>query len=172
MREWTTLRDPARRGTSAPSRRWIVAVGVGMIALGIGQALTRSKHPSPAVRAAPTASALRRWEVSLVDAHLLAAGAPLRSHGSAVLALPMSLWVLRIDRVDVQVGAGSVIDARGTARAGASSTIKDLRITLTARGRALLLRRALAHRTTLQLRTSLSGSAGSAMHSLPVTIRS
>ena len=121
---------------------------------------------------APTSSAVGRWETGLLDAHLLAAGGPLRSRGAAVVELSMTLKGHAIHRAYLQVAAGSAVEARGVARTGASATVRAVRITLTAAGRTLLLGRALAHKTTLRLSASLSGSGGDATHSVTVTVPS
>jgi len=144
-------------------------VGAALVALGIVQGLTH--HSSPVVPSPPTSSAVGRWEVGLLHARLLVADGSLRSRGTAVVALSMTLKGHAIHRAHVQVAAGSVVEAQGTARTGASATIRAVRITLTAAGRALLLGRALAHTTALRLSASLSGSGGSATHSVTVTLQ-
>ena len=145
-------------------------VGAALVALGIGQALTH--HSSPVVPSAPTSSAVGRWEDALLHAHLLAADGALRSRGSAVIELSTTLKRHAIHSAHVQVAAGSVVEARGAAQAAASATIGAVRITLTAAGRALLFGRALAHATALRLGASVSGSGGSATHSVTVTLSS
>lgn len=170
MRALPALRGPSRGATPWNSPRKLLAVGVALVALGIGQGLLGSHHPSRVLPVAPTSAAVGRWEAGLRDANLLGAGQPLRSRGSAVVRLPASLSVLAIRRVEVQVDNGSVVEASGVAKAGASATIRTVTITLTRAGRALLLGRALAHATALRLSASLSGSGGSATHGLAVTI--
>jgi hypothetical protein len=172
MRALPALRDHSRGATPWNSPRKLLAVGVVLVALGIGQAIAGSHHPSRVLPAAPTSSAVGRWEAGLLDAHLLAAERPLRSRGSALVHLPPSLSALAIRRVELEVDEGSVVEARGVAKSGASATIRAVRITLTAAGRALLLGRARAHATALRLSGSLSGSGGSASHSVTVTIAS
>ena len=146
-------------------------VGAALVALGIGQAVTSSDHSSRAP-SAPTSSAVGRWEVGLLDAHLLAVGGPLRSRGTAVVELSTTLKAHAIHRVHLLLAAGSVVEARGSARTGTGATIGSVRIMLTKAGRALLLARALAHTMALRLSASLSGSGGSATHSVTATVRS
>jgi hypothetical protein len=170
MRSASALRGPSRQRNTWSSPRNILAVGAALVAIGIGQALTH--HSSPAAPSAPTSSAVGRWEVGLLHARLLAADGSLRSRGTAVVELTMTLKGHAIQRAHVQVAAGSVVEAQGTARAGASATVGAVRITLTAAGRALLLGRALDHTTALRLSASLSGSGGGATHSVTVTLHS
>jgi hypothetical protein len=170
MRALPALREHSRGATPWNSPRKLLAVGVVLVAIGIGQAIAGSHHASPVRPAAPTSSAVGHWEADLLDKHLLAAASPLRSRGVVLVALPASLSALAIRRVQLQVDDGSVVDARGVATRGASATVTAVRISLTPAGRALLLGRALAHATALRLSASVSGSGGGATHTLAVTI--
>lgn len=167
MRALPALRAPSRGATPWNSPRKLLAVGVVLVAIGIGQGIAGTHHSSPA---APSSSAVGRWEAGLLDAHLLAAGSPLRSHATVIVALPASLSALAIRRVEIQVSDGSAVEARALTTHAAGVMVTAVRITLTPAGRALLLARTLAHATALRLRASLSGSGGGATHTLAVTI--
>jgi hypothetical protein len=167
MRSGSALRGPSRQRSTWSSPRSILLVGAALVALGIGQALTH--HSKTVVPPAPTSAAVGRWELGLLHARLLAADGALRSRGTAVVELSTALKGHAIHRAQLQVAAGSVVEARGAARAPAGATIGAVRITLTGAGRALLLGRALARTTALRLSASVSGSGGSATHSVTVT---
>jgi hypothetical protein len=170
MKGLAALRNPSPGATPWNSPRKLLLVGVVLVAVGIGEGLAGSHHSSRVLPAAPTSSAVGRWESGLRSTHLLTAGGPLRSRGSALVRLPASLSILAIRRVELEVDEGSVVMATGIAKGGASAAIRAVRIALTPAGRALLLGRPLAHATAVRLRASLSGSGGSATHSLAVTI--
>ena len=156
------LRSPSWPGSVGRSRLAILAVGVAMIAIGVVQALSRSGGVS--------AAAVTSWEAGLLDSHLLAAGGTLRSHGATLVALPASLSAHSIHRLDAQVTDGPVVVARAAGRSAANATITSLTITLTPAGRALLLRRTLAHPTTFRLQAWLHGAAGTVTRGVIVTV--
>ena len=172
MKAFAALRNPSGGATPWNSPRKLLVVGFVLVAIGIGQGLAGSHHPGRVRPAAPTSSAVGHWQTGLLDAHLLSAGSPLRTHGSALVRLPASLSALEIRRVDLRIDDGSVVAATGLAKNGASATIRAVRIALTPAGRLLLPGHALAHATALRVQASITGSGGSAAHRLTVTIPS